>query len=157
MIEEIVAIEPDGKNFKKLKKYADGIHTHRISLYNSAVWSKSGDGEFISSGNRNSSISSTSSYQHKDAQVSLIPIDSLNLSPDYIKYDVEGAETEALIGSAQTIQRSHPTLLVSLYHRSSDIFEIVNYLRREYPFYRIELRRLKCLPAWEIDLLLFDT
>ena len=154
---EIIAIEPDPRNYKKLLRFSEEIESPRITTVNAAVWNKGGAGEFSSSGNRNSSISSTSSYQHKETDVSLISIDSLNLSPDYIKYDVEGAELEALEGTRDTIERAHPILLVSLYHRSKDIFEIPNYLAKEYPFYRIVLRRLKCLPAWEIDLLLFDT
>ena len=154
---EIIAIEPDPRNYKKLLRFSEEIESPRITTLNAAVWNKGGAGEFSSSGNRNSSISSTSSYQHKETDVSLISIDSLNLSPDYIKYDVEGAELEALEGTRDTIERAHPILLVSLYHRSKDIFEIPNYLAKEYPFYRIVLRRLKCLPAWEIDLLLFDT
>ena len=154
---EIIAIEPDPKNYKKLLKFSETVESPRISAVNAAVWNEGGAGEFSSSGNRNSSISSTTSYQHKETDVSLISIDSLNLSPDYIKYDVEGAELEALEGSHETIGSAHPTLLVSLYHRSKDIFEIPNYLAKEYPFYRMVLRRLRCLPAWEIDLLLFDT
>ena len=92
----------------------------------------------------------------EDTDISLISVDSLGLSPDFIKYDVEGAELEALIGTRDTILKKHPTMLVSLYHRSRDLFYIPNMIAREYPFYRMTLRRLKCLPAWEIDLLLFD-
>ena len=156
-LSSIVAIEPDPKNFKKLVKFAETVDTPSITTVNAAVWSVSGDGEFSSSGNRNSSISSTTSYEHKETGVSLVSIDSLGLTPDFIKYDVEGAELEALLGTKDTILASHPTLLVSLYHRSRDIFSIPNYLGREYPFYKMTLRRLRCLPAWEIDLLLFDT
>jgi len=156
-LSKIVAIEPDPKNYKKLLKFSEGIDSPEIRAINAAVWSEDGEGEFSSSGNRNSSISSTMSYQHKDTDVSLISVDSLGISPDYIKYDVEGAELEALVGSHQTIERVHPTLLVSLYHRSRDIFAIPNYLAEKYPFYKMVLRRLRCLPAWEIDLLLFDT
>lgn len=156
-LERIIAIEPDPKNYKKLLKFAEAVDTHEIQAVNAAVWSGIGDGGFSASGNRNSSISSTMSYQHKDANVSLISVDSLGLAPDYIKYDVEGAELEALVGSHNTVISSHPTMLVSLYHRSEDIFSIPNYLAEKYPFYRMKLRRLKCLPAWEIDLLLFDT
>ena len=154
---EIVAIEPDPKNFKKLVKFSDTVTEPRIRTVNAAVWHSTGDGEFSSSGNRNSSISSTTSYEYRETDVALISLDSLELTPDFIKYDVEGAELEALVGTKETILRSHPTLLVSLYHRSGDVFEIPNYLGREYPFYRMTLRRLRCLPAWEIDLLLFDT
>ena len=156
-LDEVIAIEPDPKNYKKLLKFTEAVETPRVKAINSAVWHTDGAGEFSSSGNRNSSISSTSSYEHKDTDVSLITVDSLDSSPDYIKYDVEGAELEALIGSHATIDKRRPTLLVSLYHRSADIFKIPNYLCDKYPFYRPVLRRLKCLPAWEIDLLLFDT
>ena len=156
-LSEVVAIEPDPKTFKRLLKYVDSVDNVSIRPVNAAVWSAVGDGEFSASGNRNSSVSSTASYQHRDTAVSLVSIDSLELCPDYIKYDVEGAELEALHGSDETIKRSHPTLLVSLYHKSRDIFEIPNYIAREYPFYKMKLHRLRCLPAWEIDLLLFDT
>ena len=156
-LKRVVAIEPDTKNFKKLEKYVSSLDSIEVRTVNAAVYDKSGDADFISSGNRNSSISSTSSYQHKDIEVSVISVDSLDERADYIKYDVEGAEHEALIGSGQTIEKYHPTLLVSLYHRSKDIFSITNYLRETYPFYKMKLRRLRCVPAWEIDLLLFDT
>ena len=155
-LHRVVAIEPDPKNFKKLERYAATLDSLEVDLVNAAVYDTVGGGEFISSGNRNSSISSTSSYQHKDTDVSLVSVDSLAIDADYLKYDVEGAELEALIGSRDTILRKRPAMLVSLYHRSRDLFAITNYLRREYPFYKMYLRRLKCLPAWEIDLLLFN-
>ena len=113
-----------------------------------------GAGEFSSSGNRNSSISSTTSYEHKETDVSLISIDSLKISPDYIKYDVEGAELEALIGSHETIERAHPSLLVSLYHRSRDIFELPLLVNSIKSGYRAYIRRLNCIPAWELNLIL---
>lgn len=156
-LDSVIAIEPDPKNFKKLLKYKDSVSGFELTAINAAVAETVGDGAMMSSGNRNSSLDSTSSYEYKDATVSLITVDSLGASPDYIKYDVEGAELRALIGSHETVLRSHPTILVSLYHRSEDIFRIVNYLTDKYPFYRPVLRRLRCLPAWEIDLLMLDT
>lgn len=156
-LSEITAIEPDPKNYKKLVRFIDDTTEPRIEAINAAVWHSVGDGEFLSSGNRNSSVSSTASYQHKDTAVALISIDSLHTDPDYIKYDVEGAELEALVGSRDTINRARPDLLVSLYHRSRDIFEIPNYISGEHPFYKMKLHRLRCVPAWEIDLLLFAT
>ena len=154
---EVVAIEPDPKNYKKLAKFSETVALPKINTVNAAVWSGIGDGEFSASGNRNSSVSSTASYQHKDTAVSLISVDSLGVRADYVKYDVEGAELEALIGSHETIERDRPDLLVSLYHRSRDIFEIPNYIAKKYPYYKMKLHRLKCLPAWEMDLLLFAT
>ena len=71
---------------------------------------------------------------------------------DYIKYDVEGAEYEALEGSKNTVLRDRPVLAVSLYHRPEDLFRIPLYIHSLNPAYRFYLRRTKCLPAWEIML-----
>ena len=151
----VTAIEADAKNFKKLKKYADTIEQISVKCINSAVWDKCGNGEFLSSGNRNSSVNSTASFEYGESAVELITVDSLGLdSVDYIKYDVEGAEYEALLGSADTVNKHHPILLVSLYHRSRDIFYLVNYLKESYPDYFFYIRRLRCLPSWEIDLIM---
>ena len=153
---EVIAIEPDPKNYKKLLRYVETLEGLNVRTVNAALWDNDGEGEFSASGNRNSSVSATASYQHKDTGVSLISVDSLNAAPDYVKYDVEGAELEALVGSHNTIVNHRPALLVSLYHRSRDIFELPNYLGRKYQFYKMKLRRLRCLPAWEIDLLLIQ-
>ena len=72
---------------------------------------------------------------------------------DYIKYDVEGAELEALVGSGAIIKEYMPALLVSLYHRSEDLFSLPIYLSEHYAEYKLYLRRTLCLPAWEIALI----
>lgn len=154
-LNKIYAIEPDVKNFKKLVKYSEAESKIGIITINSAAWCENADGSFITSGNRNSSVSSTASFEHKNIGVSLVRLDSLTSEKiDYIKYDVEGAEREALIGSENIIKTYKPSLLVSLYHRSADIFEIINMLKNNYPDYKMYLRRLWCVPAWELDLIL---
>ena len=72
---------------------------------------------------------------------------------DYIKYDVEGAEKEALNGSAQTIASCHPRLLVSLYHRSEDLFALPLQIHTLHPSYRLYLRRYPYVPAWDLNLI----
>ena len=153
-LKEIYAIEPDKRNYKKLVKYSEAECEIDIKTINSAVWSENVGGLFFGSGNRNSTVVATASYEHREEEVSLVKIDGLaDGAVDYIKYDVEGAEKEALIGSHNTIYSDKPTLLVSLYHRSRDVFELVNKVGDNYPFYKLYLRRLRCLPAWEIDLI----
>ena len=152
-LESIYAIEPDKRNFKKLSKYAEESKC-KITARNAAVWNECSNGVFMGSGNRNSSISSTASYKNRPAECELITIDCLDLSPDYIKYDVEGAELEALVGSLETIRRSSPTLLVSIYHRSRDIFALAEFLRDNTEGYKFYMRRLLSVPAWELNLIL---
>ena len=155
-LKRALAIEPDPKNFKKLTKYTDTVENIDVTALNAAVWCECADGEFASSGNRNSSVNATPSYEHKSASVPLVCLDSvIDWRVDFIKYDVEGAEYEALLGTNSVIEKDKPTLLVSLYHRSRDIFFIINYLYSRYgEYYDFYIRRLLCVPAWEIDLIL---
>ena len=149
-----IAIEPDPKNFKKLDKFVITLDTPTVTIHNAAVYDNCTDATFISSGNRNSSVSSTASFEHRTNDVTLVTVDSLvSGEVDYIKYDVEGAEYEALIGTDKTIRTHTPALLVSLYHRSRDVFSLVNYVADLYGGdYDLYMRRLYCLPAWELDL-----
>ena len=72
---------------------------------------------------------------------------------DYIKYDVEGAEKEALLGSVNTIKAHKPALLVSAYHRSEDIFELPLMLNTLEPSYKLYLRRYPYIPAWDLNII----
>ncbi len=153
-LKKVYAIEPDPKTFKKLEKYSVAEYDLDIECINAAVYNQNGESAFSGSANRNSSISSTVSYQHKENVVKTIAVDSItNEKIDYIKYDVEGAELEALIGSKRTIREFKPTMLVSAYHRSCDIFTLINFLKQKYNFYDLYLRRLRAVPAWEIDII----
>ncbi|MBO7196285.1 MAG: FkbM family methyltransferase [Clostridia bacterium] len=153
-LDEVYAIEPDKKNYKKLVKYSEAESDITIEAFNTAAWSEDSGGMFFSSGNRNSTVSATASFEHTRDEIVLATIDNLTQGKiDYIKYDVEGAEAEALLGSHATIKSCMPTLLISLYHRSRDIFDLVNTVKDGYPEYSLYLRRLRCLPAWEIDLI----
>ena len=154
-LRKILAVEPDAKTFKKLSKFAaDRNDAVEILPIHAALWSEQGDGAFSASGNRNSSLASAS-YEHKDVVVPLLTVDSLAADEkiDYIKYDVEGVEREALLGSRGVITRDHPVLAVSLYHRSEDLFDLPLLIRQIDKNYRFYLRRTSCLPAWEITLL----
>ena len=71
---------------------------------------------------------------------------------DLIKYDVEGDEKRALIGSAGLIARDKPSLIVSLYHRTEDIFELPLTVHDMLQDARLRLRRVPCIPAWDLAL-----
>jgi len=154
-----VAFEPDRRNHKKLEDYASCETAFGIKAYNKAAWDKSETLVFDGSGSRNSTlISSDAIPVSKGAKVVEVEACSLDevLSGervDYIKYDVEGAEREAIYGSHHTIEQYYPALLVSLYHRSEDIFEIPLLIREKYPDYKFYIRRREYIPAWDTVLL----
>ena len=151
----VYAFEPDSRNNRKLCAFKDAEGLDWLKIYRAAVWSEDTDGVFVGSGNRNSSVNSTSSYKNREEAIPLMRIDTAlgDAHVDYVKYDVEGAELEALRGSSGTIAANMPALLVSAYHRSEDIFRLALYLRSNYPDYALYLRRTMCLPAWEIALI----
>ena len=155
VLKKIYAIEPDRKNYAKLLRYTEAEHNIEIISMNCAAWNKDCVSVFESSGNRNSTAVATASYQHDDTEMRFTTIDSIvDGMIDYIKYDVEGGEREAFSGTKNTILTCHPSILISVYHRSRDIFQFINHVNFTYDFYRIYLRRLKCVPAWELNLIL---
>lgn len=153
--EHIYAIEPDEKNLKKLCRYLEENDlSDRVTAVGTAVSSHSGTGIFASGGNRNSTLF-CGSYQNKERAVPLITVDSLseNIHTDYLKYDVEGAEAEALRGSENTVRRDRPCITLSAYHRNEDIFALPLQLHAMADDYLFYYRRTACLPAWELRLI----
>ena len=154
-LEKAVAIEPDAKTYRRLIKYAERESRVNVECVPAALCDKVGGGFFFSSGNRNSSMSNFS-YEHKEEYVRTDTIDNILCNfdrMDYIKYDVEGVEKEALIGSLNTIERLNPMLSVSAYHRSEDIFSLIVLLKNICPNYNFYLRKFKCFPAWEVNII----
>lgn len=152
-LSSVLAVEPDKKIFKKLSRLAEA--EPRITPIFGALFSKEGEATFFGSSNRNSSLVNAS-FEHREDSVPLLTVDAIarTHTVDYIKYDVEGSERDALEGSLETILRDRPALLVSLYHRSEDIFSLILYLSERLPEgYRLFLRRLAVVPAWDLELL----
>ncbi len=58
---------------------------------------------------------------------------------DFIKLDVEGAELDSLRGARRSIERFRPKLAISLYHKPNDIFELVQFIKQQFPFYSLHL------------------
>ncbi len=152
-LKSAVALEPDKKTFKRLLKYVENQDKLKITPINAAAYSECRLGQMNGSGNRNSSLIGAS-YEHRVEDIDFVTVDSLREDRvDYIKYDVEGSEYEALLGSLETIKCDRPTLLVSLYHKSADIFTLINLLNNTLDNYSFYLRRLMSIPAWELDLI----
>ena len=153
-LKKAIALEPDARNFRKLNEYAQTVDNIDIQCINAGAWNEKTTLLFDASGNRNAGIVSKGNIVSKIKEVPVVSVDSVlnGESVDYIKYDVEGSEKEALIGSKNTIQMHSPKLLVSLYHRSEDLFvlpELVKELNKGYSLY---LRRFPYIPAWDLNL-----
>lgn len=149
-----IALEPDARNFRKLNEYAQNVANCEVKCINAGAWCENTTLLFDASGNRNAGIVSKGNIVSKIKKVNVVSVDSVlnGESVDYIKYDVEGSEKEALLGSAQTIREHAPKLLVSLYHRSEDMFALPELVKELNPDYSLYLRRFSYVPAWDLNL-----
>jgi hypothetical protein len=57
--------------------------------------------------------------------VRLETLDSFDLSPDFIKIDAEGAESDVIQGGLQTIQRSRPVIMAESLEVSGVVQELI--------------------------------
>lgn len=65
-------------------------------------------------------------YKIKEVELSFVPFDSLNLRPDIVKIDVQGAELRVLQGMQETLKNSRPLLMIEIEHQKE---EILNFLK----------------------------
>lgn len=157
--QKIYAMEPDARNFRKLSEYAVLENRTEVIPVRGAAWSREETLIFDASGNRNASAGQNRSAvldgrPMKTVELPAMPLDAVlgGACVDYIKYDVEGSEQEALTGSRESIAAHIPTLMISLYHRSEDLFAIPLRIRREFPDYKgFYLRRFGGVPAWDLN------
>ena len=148
-LERLVCMEPDPRSCKKLRALAQEnpvIEAHALG-----AWSERCDRPFIPAGGRGARAGT-------EKKSVLLPFEAPDRvlggrKCDYIKFDVEGAEAMALCGCRETVLRDAPDIRLSLYHRREDLFSLPQLLHSMQPRYEFHLRRGKCFPAWELDLL----
>lgn len=141
----ITAVEPDPKSFKKLLA---NTQNDKIRCINAAVSDRVGTVLFNKKSSRGSGIGDGS-------PIPSVSVDSLseNTSFDYIKFDVEGAELSALSGAENTIKRDKPKMRIAAYHKSEDYFTIPLKVLKLNPDYKLYMRHLPSVPAWDTDFL----
>ncbi len=149
-----IAFEPDVRNFKKLSLWAEDDKFPVTSL-NIAAWSGEEALFFDGGGSRNSNLIKSDSLEvgkaTKVVEVKANSLDNILRGEriDYVKFDVEGAEKEAIEGAKETICRHKPALAVSVYHRSEDIFALALQIHELCPEYKFYMRRREYIPAWD--------
>ena len=170
---KIIALEPDPKNFKKLTDFVRQNELKHITCLQAGVWNDCGSLELNGKGGRQSTfweadrsgfatqnLSQTCSMKKKikKQQVTVVSVDAVlgNEHADYMKFDVEGVEKEALEGAAGHLvpdgNGALPKLLVAAYHHDEDIFALPLLLWKLQPEYQIYLRKHPYVPAWEINI-----
>ena len=62
---------------------------------------------------------------------------------DFIKLDIDGSELSMLQGAANTIARFKPKLAISTYHKSEDLWTLIDFIRSIHSDYEFSLRYFK--------------
>jgi FkbM family methyltransferase len=142
----IYGFEPSPKTFAKLQKNTANLEN--ITLYNAAVWSEETMLTADGSDSRNNNLFNV---KNGKSQIKAVRLDDITPDATLVKLDVEGAEAEALAGMTELLKRG-VKLICAVYHRNDDLWKLPLMLKEINPDYRFKLRRIPCLPAWDIFL-----
>ena len=153
-VRDIWAAESDAKTCEKLCAYAETETRAVIHPLHDALWNENGEIHLSASASRGSGIEGKN-HRAKEKTVPCATIDSLRETCgafDFIKLDVEGAEWQAIAGAEHTLATDRPSLAVSLYHRTEDLWALPLQIHRILPEHRLYLRRPACIPLWDVTL-----
>lgn len=144
----ITAFEPDKKNFKKLLKLIEEKNLQNVDARNVGSYDKPGELLFAGKAGRNSTLT--------EKQGIPTPVDSVDhvfqgRRVSVIKLDVEGAEEKTLEGCRETISLWRPKLLLSAYHKNSDLFRLPLLILSICQEYHLFFRHHPYVPAWETN------
>lgn len=134
----ICAWEIGGKSINKLnKKYND----KRIQILPYGAWNETAA----------MSVEGTNGGRHlAEDNLNGILCKKIDDVVDYpitlMKMDIEGAEMNALLGARETIKKYRPKLMISLYHKANDIWELPLFVNQLVPEYKIYIRHHRTTP-----------
>lgn len=136
----IVAIEPDTVNVSILRERIAAwkrAGVEPIFLAQAAAGSRLETLLFDTTGTVCSRVGSG-----RDS-VQVVPLDEIlgGREPTFIKFDVEGAEREALLGASEVLARNMPVLAVCAYHKPHDLWDLPLVIHSLAPEYSLYLRR----------------
>ena len=137
------AFEPNPNEFIKLENYVMSMTEsikNNIYLYNFALGDEN-KSLYISNNGVGSTISNIKGSVCVDTSIKRLDDITLHNSPTAIKVDVEGYEKEFLNGATFTIKEYRPSLLVCIYHKKYDFFQIPLKLHELCPNHKLYIRQ----------------
>lgn len=146
---EIIAFEPDRKNFNTLLRNLEmrtfGAGSNNVIPVPAGLWSDERILRFCASGDSVHTMQARVLGDHlfnsdlAYTEIKTTTIDKYLGSSnrcDFIKMDIEGAEIEALRGASQTLIDLQPRLAISAYHEPNHLWEIIKFINNINPKYR---------------------
>jgi len=135
----IYAFEPSSQNFPLLKKTVRLNALSNVVLVKKSLGAKRGRTRMYPYGV--GSFVSEIYGRPKGEEVEVVSIDEFAkenaLEVGLIKLDVEGSEYDVIAGARETIKTFRPILIVCIYHRGKDFFEIPRLVKELVPEYKL--------------------
>jgi FkbM family methyltransferase len=132
-----IALEPDPANNKVLSATAEKYPGTKIAIFPFAVGNENCILNFDATGGGGAGLSSEGKLKVECKRIDDV---FLNEPFTYLKFDIEGAELDALKGAFQTIVKNKPKLAVCIYHLPDDLWQIPLFIKNNFPFYRLFAR-----------------
>jgi len=120
-VEYVISFEPHPVFVKELKKTAATM-PFPVTIYNKGVY----DENIKKVPFDPNQYDASRIVDKSDTYIECVKLDDiiLDLKPNFIKMDIEGAEYKALIGAKKTIKIHKPRLAICLYHYLNDIIDM---------------------------------
>lgn len=125
--EKIYAFEPDEKNIKRIEENINRKHIDNVEIVNKGVWNKKTTLHFQTA----PQTSASCICDEGNLFIDVVHIDAFFdefTSKSLLKMDIEGSELMALQGARRVISEKHPSLIICVYHRRSDLITIPQYI-----------------------------
>ncbi|MEJ7682707.1 MAG: FkbM family methyltransferase [Segetibacter sp.] len=132
-----LALEPDPVSYKILQDVAASYENGIVEVFPYAVGVENTILKFDATGGAGAGFSENGSIEVECKRADDF---FYNYKPTYLKFDIEGAELDALKGSEKIIETYRPKLAVCIYHLPDDLWRIFLYLHNKFPFYNFFAR-----------------
>lgn len=129
----VIGIEANPTNMQNIKTRLNKYKN--VSIYNNALCDSESVLRFGVIGGEGAKIS-----DEGEMQVQGIIGDKLDIRPTFMKFDIEGAEYDALIGFKETIQKYKPKMAISAYHSLRDHWRLIRLINDICPDYKLYLK-----------------
>ena len=126
-----------------------GNTDHKIHFIEKGCWSEDTTLTFVDSQSSSHILGDVEGGEDSVfAAVCSLDSELKDVVPTFIKMDIEGAEMEALKGARGIIENTRPRLAISVYHKPEDMVDIMDYILRINPDYKLYLRHYSSC-CWE--------
>lgn len=134
---KVVAFEPSERNASLIQKFFK--KDARVILVKKGVSNKCGKLYFTEQGPKSRSVNNPSEATGI-IEVTALDNESECKDATFIKMDIEGLETDAIMGAERIIKANKPKLAICIYHSNEDMVNIPLLIKNMVPEYKLYIR-----------------